>query len=545
MKKTIYIFIAVVALAALTLTGCIKETFPMNAYATTEQIGASASALEASVNGIPSQMAQGYLIYGYQAYEYDMGFPALMLEWSEALGDLYPLGNPDYDHYQSWNTCLSMGPSTARTYVPYVTLYMFAKSANDIIGAVDIEDEDTSDEMKGYAGIAYATRAFTYYNLLTMYEPVENVYTDVSNILGLTVPIVTDETTGEEGMDNPRATHDDLVELILSDCDKAEECFANWTPSSRLFPGLAVAYAVKARTYMWDEQWANAATYARKAIDESGAPMTKAQLTDVNTAFNTATPGWLWYIHYDAENMGNLCNWIGWICAEADWGYASLTGPGIDKSLYDKISDTDYRKTQFVDPDKYDYYDYESVVTDWDFIAECPDYTSLKFRCVGGDWENYTVGGIADVPVIRVEEMYLIEAEAKGRSQSVSAGVSALNEFMQSYRDPSYNCTAASVDDLASAVLDQMRIEFWGEGTAFATAKRLKPDVIQSYAGTNAPGDSFLLNLHGIKPNWNFCIPDSEVQANKGLIGFESPDPSQPVLTPCAEGEWGTSTSSN
>ncbi|HCS75914.1 MAG TPA: hypothetical protein DIW17_18830, partial [Clostridiales bacterium] len=57
------------------------------------------------------------------------------------------------------------------------------------------------------------------------------------------------------------------------------------------------------------------------------------------------------------------------------------------------------------------------------------------------NWETYSVGGAVDVPVMRIEEMYLIEAEAVGMSQGVAAGLAKLNSFMQSYRQPDYNFT--------------------------------------------------------------------------------------------------------
>lgn len=84
-------------------------------------------------------------------------------------------------------------------------------------------------------------------------------------------------------------------------------------------------------------------------------------------------------------------------------------------------------------PDKYKFHKYKTS-RDEDFINEAPPYMSLKFRCRDGNWETYSVGGAVDVPIMRVEEMYLIEAEAIGMSQGVAAGVAKLNSFMQSYR---------------------------------------------------------------------------------------------------------------
>src|SRR5690606_7692669 len=162
----------------------------------------------------------------------------------------------------------------------------------------------------------------------------------------------------------------------------------------------------------------------------------------------------------------------------------------------------DFRKNTFLHPDKYNYHNYKTS-RDAKFINDAPAYLSLKFRCREGDWETYSIGGAVDVPVMRVEEMYLIEAEAVGMSQGVAAGLAKLNSFMRNYRQPDYNFTTGDQRAFQIEVLTQMRIEFWGEGNAFPSAKRIKPDIIQNYEGTNAPADIFKLNAKGIKPNWN------------------------------------------
>ena len=540
--KTLNKIYTVMALsAALSLTSCIEETFPEGSTATAEQVGASATALEGSLNGIPAQMSLGYYVYEDQVHETDMAYPLFCIAQTEMLGDMYPLGsNSGYDWYRNYNTMdRDFGENSYFAYLPWFTLYRFVKAANDVISTIDFESESTSDNIKGMGGAAYAMRAFDYYMLTVLFEPVENIYTDVSKVKGLTVPIVSENTTTEQAKSNPRVTHDEMMTFIHSDLDKAEKYLANWTPKDGHLPNLAVVYGIRAKVYLWDEDYANAAKYARMAIEASGAsPVTASQWEDPTAGFCVANQAWMWYISYDAENMRNLANFTGWISGEADWGYSSLTRPSIDKSLFDKISDTDFRKTTFLHPDKYDYYDYKTC-RDRQYIEDAPACLSLKFRCKGGDWENYATGGAVDVPVMRVEEMYLIEAEATAAAGNLAGGVALLNNFMQTYRDPNYNCKAS--DDLRAfqlEVLTQMRIEFWGEGNAFPSAKRLKPGVMQNYDGTNAPSDIFKINCAGIKPNWNLVIPISELNNNKALQGWNNPNPSQTVSGPSPVGEY-------
>ena len=529
MKKNIFKLFSAMAISATVLTGCIEEIFPENSTATSEQIGASASALEAAINGLPSQMVQGYLVYGKQVRESDLAYPSLMLVQSELLGDIVAT-EYGYDWWWRYSANYAMGDNTYESFLPYFALYKFIKSANDVIAVVDVTDPTISDEMRGYGSMAHAFRALDYYTLMVLFEPVENIYTDCSKILGLTVPIVTEATTNDIAKNNPRATREEMMAFILSDLDKAEIGLTDYTPATKNFPSLAVVYGLKAKVYMWDENYAKAAEYARKAIDASGAtPMTSAQWHNPTTGFNTATSSWMWYLHPTASNMGNLANFIGHISNEAGWGYADLSKLQIARSLYDEIADNDFRKYSFLDPDR-SFYNYQSVQgKEW--LDEQPDYMSLKFRCVNGDYKIYSVGAAGDIPVMRVEEMYFIEAEAVAASQNVAAGVQLLNDFMKRYRQPDYNCVLTDLRAVQLEVLKQMRIEFWGEGIAFPTAKRLKPGVIQNYEGTNYIEDIFKINCEGVKPNWALVIPKDEVDSNIALQGKNNPDPSGSIPT--------------
>ena len=542
MKTNIFKYALLMASATVAFSSCIDETFPEGSSATADQVGASSAALEGSVNGMSSKMTQGYLVYGSQVHETDMAYPQFMIATTEMMGDMYPGGsNSGYDWYRNYN-CFnrSHGSNSYFAYLPWFTCYQLIKSANDIIASVDLE---TAGEMqKQYAGMAYASRAFDYWLLTTLFEPVENKYTDISKVKGLTACIVTEKTDAEASKNNPRVSHDEMISFIISDLDLAEELLANYEAKNHLQPDLAVVYGLKARVYMWDEDYANAYKYADLAIktaESKGAKMmSEDEWTNPKSGFTTATSSWMWYCNYAAEMMGNLCNFVGWMSGEADWGYSSLTCPMIDRSLYDKIGQNDFRKHVFLDPLKYEYYAYKTC-RDKDFIENSPAYLSLKFRCKEGDWENYAVGGAIDVPIMRLEEMYLLRAEAAGMSQGFAAGVQLLEDWVKTNRDPEYKCDATDQRSMQIAVLDQMRIELWGEFNAFPSAKRIKPGFMQCYEGSNAPEDMFRINCEGIKPVFNLCIPDSELDSNKGITkDTNNPDPTQAVVGPAKPGVW-------
>ena len=199
----------------------------------------------------------------------------------------------------------------------------------------------------------------------------------------------------------------------------------------------------------------------------------------------------------------------------------------IDASLFNKTNKTDYRRKQFLAPDRKQG-DYQTC-RDEAFLESAPNYLALKFRCASGNYKDYTVGAATDVPFMRLEEMYLLRAEAAGMSNGVGTGVKLLTDWVKTYRDPYYSTNITTERELQLAVLDQMRLEFWGEAVAFFSAKRIQPGVMQYYDGTNAPANIYYINAEGMKPNWNLVIPNAEVQSNKAILNNNNPDPTMAI----------------
>ena len=370
-------------------------------------------------------------------------------------------------------------------------------------------------------------------DIYNLYLPAVNKYADYSKVEGLTGPIIVSSAEEETEYKTARAPKEAMAAFVLADLDKAEALFEGYTPATGRYPGTAVVYGLKARMYLAMEDYANAATYARKAIDASGkTPLTEAQWHDPAMAFCDAAGNnsWMWYYNISGNNMGNLCNPTGFLAGESDWGYNSLTQMAIHKWLYDRMNRTDFRKRSFIDPDREtypaSYYEWssEAYLKAYPF-ADQPDYKSFKIRCKAGDWETYSIGGAVDWPMMRVEEMYLIEAEAVGMSQGEAAGIAKLEEFMKTYRDPEYSYAKAAttfgdgfVKNFQEEVLYQKRVEFWGEGVGFFDAKRIRPGMITWYPGSNVIHDTMKYDIEEASPYWTFVIPVNEIENNDYIV---------------------------
>ena len=232
----------------MALTGCIKETFPTDS-ATSGQVSDSPTAVEAIVNAIPVNMTYPYSVYGRtNNYGFDFGYPGMMCATDAATGDVICSSGDEgsgYDWFTYWQSGILIGPTQTVCRFPWNCYYTFIKSSNDVVGL--LAGVELSEAQKSYLGFAKAYRAQLYLDLARLYDPLNNKYTDVSGVKGLTVPIVDENTTEDMARNNPRVTREAMFEFILRDLDDAEALLANYTSSSKTNPSLAVGYGIKAR----------------------------------------------------------------------------------------------------------------------------------------------------------------------------------------------------------------------------------------------------------------------------------------------------------
>ena len=527
MKSLKNIILGLSCVSAVVLTGCIDETLPTH-QATDEQLSSSSKATEALLWAMPA-FANNYKTV--DGGDYDWGYGSLM-HIRDVMTDEMVIIESGYDHYSAWEHNQYIGPNYLSTQFIWNYFWKFVQTTNNMIGAIN--PESASETQLGYLGAAYGYRAFIYLDMARMFEFLENDGTSPTNssgnnVLNLTVPIVTEEVTEEAARNNPRVNRQEMYEFILSDLNKAEEYIPNFHRSTKTLPDLAVVYGLKARLYMWMEDYANAQVYARKAIEESGAtPTTQDQWLSTTSGFNDISiSSWMFGSSMQKEDdvvKSGIINWTSWMSNETTYGYAAAGPmPLADINFYNEISDTDFRKLSWKAPAG-SVLEGKNTYIDTATGAALPEYASLKFRPGSGNMSDFNVGSACSYPMMRVEEMYFIEAEAAAQ-QNPAQGVNLLNDFMSNYRDPQYKCTKSSKEDVVKEIVFQKRVELWGEGQSFFDIKRLNLPVTRGYAGT----------LHHTigrfntttRPAWmNFCIVRSEGNNNTALVGFENPDPS-------------------
>lgn len=522
----------------LTATSCVEETEPTK-FANQSQVNASSAATEALTYAMPmyfNNVDEDLLdTYNWHA-AFGYGSMAIIRDMQTCDRSI----GPNYNVHFLWAAAdKSMDYDNIRMKYIWSYYYGFVLTANKVLQAIDIKNCD--DNQKGYYGTALAFRAMLYLDLARTYEFLPNDAINGKNdkgndVTNLTVPIVSETTSEDDARNNPRATREEMFKFILSDLDKAEE-YIKFSPfnGDQTFPHLDCVYGLKARLYMWVEDYANAAKYARLAIDEAANNgvdlMTKEECLNTKTGFNDISK-WMWGTQMTSEDRAvttGIVNWTSWMTNEQSFGYAGVGATCmIDAKLYSKISDTDFRKLEFVGPNgpvagqKFcstsAYKDKDQGISD--FSALVAPYASIKFRPNEGEADDYKTACATAIPVMRVEEMYLIEAEATAHTDAAK-GKELLTAFMKT-RDPQYSFAGTSTQEVVDECFLQKRIELFGEGQIFFDYKRLNKPVDRTYENNNWPTTAQLKTT--TRPAWmNWPISINEVNNNAAVRDYNNP----------------------
>ncbi|MDE7410920.1 MAG: RagB/SusD family nutrient uptake outer membrane protein [Paramuribaculum sp.] len=513
--------------APLFLTSCVEDTFPTSGV-TSEQVSQNSKGVEAILSGMPAYMKK-YHLWG--SYSFNFGYPSLFIQMNVQTQDM--INNPTgYDWFSFWSeVSTNLNSNMLMSQTNWYYLNFQVRAANDVITAM--EGAETSYAM-GALAQAYLYRASTYLDMARIYEFLPNetispITSAGNDVTGLTVPVNTPEMTAEQLSNNPRLPHKDMVTFLLNDIQTAIDLYdaGGEAPSSKVYPSKAVAYGLMARVHLWDENYPEASKYAKMAIDQAGAtPLTKEEWLSTTDGFNNSSvSSWLWSIEYEQEDdpVNTSDCWTSFMSPETPFGYGGQYAAYmcIDKSLYDRISNADFRKLAFKAPEGHPLSGREPWLNA-SKAAEYEPYTSIKFRPAGGNLTTRKVAYATAIPLMRIEEMYFIQAEAEAHN-SPSTGKQLIESFMQTYRYQSYTCPFSDVDGVVDEIILQKRMEFWGENTSFFDFKRLDMDVIRAYPGTNWP-DTQRFNTNG-RPGWmNWPFVDYEGEFNLGVRGYLNPN---------------------
>ncbi len=425
---------------------------------------------------------------------FDFGYPALMLAMDLSANDIYS-PNSGYDHFRQWYQ-YDYRSTAWPSHMMWYHLYRYIRRANKVLATLSTP---STDEEKLLASQALAMRSFAYWNLVQVYAP--NVSYEPT-APAVVISKATDDSAPET---LPLATTTEVYDQIMSDIDLAisylktndmAPAFLNVARSKR-YIDLAVAYGLRARYNLTMHRYAEAASDARLAIDSSSA---RPLLPDAAAypGFNDARLGnWMWAItieETDRPVTSGIVNFGSFMITLATDGYVEA---GVLRCCGDALWDwlsaqpDDVRNFWFLDKDN----------KGANLSAKQQELVDQVLKNAGGDapqphanikfnpYRSKIVNHIfaEDIPLMRIEEMYLIEAEGLAMSGDVVGARNKLTEFVATYRNPSYECVASDMAGLQNEIMWQRRAEFWGEGLAYFDVMRLQLNI-DRYT-INSPSD--------------------------------------------------------
>lgn len=525
-----------VALAAVVLAGCSKidEIAPQGSTLLDSQVKETntliPSRVNASFNGMYTKIAEPNSVLGSDRPD-DWGFAMISFSSDAEAADLV-LADNDYNWFSACGELSSRNADYANPYIRYAAPYNEIAAANDVIKSYPADTEDQNAIYQ--IAQAKAIRAYSYLNLAPYFQ-----FNYASSADKPCVPIVTEATT--DFTNNPRATVAQVYELILSDLNYAVENLADFTRPDKSRIDQKVAYGLRARAYLNMGEWLKAAQDAEKAA-EGFTPATMEQLK-VPSFYNIAEGNWIWGydMTLDIAKIFPYATSSSWVRSLSGEGYAPATQvySCINNLLYDKIPSTDVRKNWWVNEDLYSpildeiAWNYEGTAYSGLDLANLEitnvkmaflPYTNVKFGM-------NTVGGVdndEDWPLMRVEEMILIQAEGYAKSGDTAKAKQILESFVKTYRDPAYSVetTGRKFED---EIWFQRRVELWGEGFSNNDTRRLGKPLVRFHEGkkTNVP-DNFCINLTPTDGWWLMRFTTSELNTNLAVV--DNSEGASPVM---------------
>lgn len=533
-------FVALLGSAMLLTTSCSDldtnhSGSTMSDGQLNEVLAQDQSKLKSEVSGMYANMIEyGAITQWYgtgQPRHYDFGYASTMM-MMDASGQDEPSQVSGYNWYNKPLRFVDRTANSETTYFIWNQCYKNIKAANDVLKSVDLEN--LSDVAKSYVGQAYAMRAFEYFTLIQLYQFSYKGHEDAAG-----VPIVT-EKTAEAEANNPRAAVKDVYKQIMDDLNTAIDYLTD-SRSAKSEINRQVAYGLRARVNLVMQNWSDAAADAQKAA-EGYTPLSK----DAAAApgFNdVSASNWIWGNIVDESNdivQSGILNFPSMMCSFTGNGYSpTYACRMINSKLWKEIPSTDVRKGWWIDENlnspivnpKYvvhqEYEDEDGNVVKYlavynqtgDEVADITEpYTNVKFGAYKNQYGNEL--NACDIPLMRVEEMILIQAEATAMGGNIEEGKRILENFVRTYRDPSYTCNATTAEGVQDAVWFQRRVELWGEGFSFTDLLRLKKPLDRTGANYEV---SVRFNLPAESPIFLYLIPEDEENHNEALVGNNNP----------------------
>ena len=410
--------IALACIAALLLTSCdFLQVEPKQSISSNQALSSEQNVL-AALNGAYNDLSDNDL-YGGQY----MMSPDLLAD----AGDIQWVGT-----FASPDEIIRKNIQTNNLFVEnqWTDAYETINVANNVLSALDeIEDSQERERVEGEARFI---RGVLYFELVRLFAQPWNAGDPGSNP---GVPLILEPTRSITEDDNvTRNTVQEVYDRVITDLDSAQILLPE---SNGIFADTYVASAFLSRVHLMQQDYQEAAEAANRVL-QSG----QFQLAPTFAgAFNNVEdiPEYIFAIQISSQDGLNDLNTF--YAAQDDGGRGDIN---ILEQHLNRYDSTDARG---------------------DFFYTDPATGDIRTQ----KWQDNEADG-ANIPVIRLAEMYLTRAEANLRASGATVGPNSPAEDVNEIR------TRAGLDTVSTVTVDevlrQRRLELSFEGNLLHDLKR-------------------------------------------------------------------------
>lgn len=434
-------YIWTVALGLTMLSSCDLDVTPTTSV-DSESVFSKTEDAEKVLNGAWRYLMETWYTYANPGY-------GAMLRAGDAMGSDVVL-NTKYGysaHYAFTNIYGKGGTNTLSWTLAYNTI----NNCNSVIANIENVTGAEADRNR-IKGQALALRGFIYLHLASLYSFA--IDKDPNAVCAPIYTEPTDETIAAAGQ--PASSVSEVYARSIQDLEDALELIpANYSRSSKHKIDRQVVLGLLSRATLYARQWDKARQYSDELLALNNYLMSE---TEFKSGFNSVeNDEWIWG-HPQTNDQSD---------PSYQFYFLDTTTPGtyyysfnVDPYFREQYEDGDYRKDLIywaTDPGS----DPASAGYVWMRNAK------FKFR----DIANM----VADIVLMRVAEIYLINAEAKARLNDPTA-VSTLNALRMA-RGASQVSASLSGDALLEEIWMERRRELWGEGFSLVDIIRNQKSV--------------------------------------------------------------------
>lgn len=380
-----------------------------------------------------------------------------------------------WDHYREMDTYEVSAAGNSENENFYRSAYQTINIANNVLEKIPLLDNVTQDKKDAMLGAAYFVRALALFDLTRLYGGVPNVVGTYG------MPIITQPTNsiGDISfperpplMDSYRAVEDDLLNAVdlLPDSN------------NKIIASQGAALALLSRLYLYLGEYGNVITYSTDVITNPNYVLNPDFFDIFITKSNMES---IFELDYNSNDQSGIRNWY-----NPNGGRGDLTSH--EEFYNDATADPlDVRGQLFG-------------------FSESNGHYQLKYQ---------KAGGIDNIHIIRIAEMYLNRAEAKAYTDDYEGAIDDLNEVRTRAGIAEIDPAPDTREETLQLIWHERKLEFAFEGHRFFDLTRTGQIMteLQNISRMNGPAVSIPEIGRAVFP-----IPKSETDANPNLVQNEA-----------------------